>query len=58
MFLHNQEHYLRTQMIHNNKRLEELFYLPNSSDLLLSSIRKRLSSLGSPYDGAKGMGGF
>ncbi len=58
VFLHNQEHYLRTQMIHNNKRLEELFYLPNSSDLLLSSIRKRLSSLGSPYDGAKGMGGF
>jgi len=58
VFLHNQEHYLRNQMVKNKKTLDELFYLPNSSDLLLSSIRKRLSSLGSPYDGVQGLGGF
>lgn len=58
VFLHNQEQYLRKQMVHHKKTLEELYYTPNSSDLLLSSIRKTLSSLGSPYDGAKGLGGF
>lgn len=58
VFLHNQEHYIRKQMIHNKKTLNDLYYLPNSSDLLLSSIRTRLGKLGSPYDGTVGMGGF
>lgn len=58
VFLHYQEQHLRKELVHNKKRWDDLYYTPNTADLLLSSIRKRLGEFGSPYDGTKDMGGF
>ena len=58
VFLHLQEQHLLAELLDNGKKWNELYYTPNTSDLLVNKIRSWLGERGSPFDGARGMGGL
>lgn len=58
VFLHFQEHHVLEKLLDEGKAWSEVYYTPTPSDMLLNKIREWLGTKGSPYDGARGLGGL
>ncbi len=58
VFLHYQEQHVLSELLDKGREWKEVYYTPTTSDLLINKIRGWLGQKGSPFDGARGLGGL